>query len=322
MLGRIRIDPGWEDPTVTLYLINHSVASIIKRFDYSTMEHIRFIAGFLYYKCHNPITWAQLRTKYNRQVIRNGQIEPEFAQLLVPDTFAVDEKHGSDFIFKKYSINYLCKLKCTYDYYKMMAWLEELLEAQQQKEWLLAGGQEEKAAEYERNYPWIRYQLKWLGKKYDPKGWIHTNNHVHLYNEVLSMLETYCDAWFTEEQEMYFRNLIRRYGASIQPVNKIANTKCSRVQQVNDALTEWGIPYRITKSHKSHNGKQRIWWIVWIPVDSSMYFFTSSFTSSGSPGMYSHISGSMTSSQPDLSDESVPSKSNTTASMVVSLSWS
>jgi len=64
MLGRVRIDPTWENHQVTLYLENKSVGVIKRNFNNTIMENIRFMARFQYVKGQNVVDTDKVRTYF------------------------------------------------------------------------------------------------------------------------------------------------------------------------------------------------------------------------------------------------------------------
>lgn len=262
MLGRVRIDPTWENHQVTLYLENKSVGVIKRNFNNTIMENIRFMARFQYVKGQNVVDTDKVRTLRHKRIIRDGKIMPEYMKYLEKELFDAKAQHGEDFIVRKYGIKSFFMKKNSYDYYKMMAWLEEVYESEAKGEMFRRIGAEEEAEKYIIEYPWIKYQLKWIGKEYDPAKWIHIIGHSSVEKELYEMLECYCDADLLEGNQKYFRSLIIRYGASMQPPHPIADSKCSRIQMVNEAFREWGIPYFLEKKHKSIGGEQRDYWKI------------------------------------------------------------
>ena len=146
--------------------------------------------------------------------------------------------------FKFFKINDIALRKLTYVYYEKMSWFEAIKNA------------EEDGKTEELEFPWIKLQLAWIGKKYDVTHWISHERHIELKRELEDFLQSYSgEGYMPMEKKRRFKEVIKEYANTCRPKHKAAQ-KQSSCRTVNEALKDWGYPYRIESKKCSRNGYQ------------------------------------------------------------------
>ena len=118
---------------------------------------------------------------------------------------------------------------------------------------------------------YLKLQLSWLGKEYDPTHWVGYEDAIENF---ISYLESYSTpkSWLNEtEQEEFSRGCLRLFGKHPVPLQKFnvvtalyqeKKGNLPRKNKLEKGFSEIGLPYRIETKQSTKGTRQTLWRII------------------------------------------------------------
>lgn len=179
-----------------------------------------------------------------------------------------------------YSLTPFTNAKLAYNYYSFLALFEKAKNERDHalKELGFYDGKDEhkdeskvkahKKAEKQladKQFTWLKEQLRWIGKEYDETCWITyvTGTYQEQRDQLQGFLARHneYDGLLTEDEENQLKQLFRAFMQEVKPIHPDAKSKGS-LEVINRCLKEFEFPYFIESKRETRFGRQRRWWHI------------------------------------------------------------
>lgn len=262
MLGRRRIP--FNGDGFKLYIKAHSYGSLKQRFSRNILSIVHFLYRF------NLEKWGTFSQSRDPQIeleqyLDNGKFKSPFGNYLMLEKHMIGgyrseiaTKENAKILLDLYRITPLHKDKLAFQYYYYLALFEktENQNPQIQNSDLFVS---------------LREQLSWIDKEYDESCWINHKKQMKLKASLERQLSFYSSrreaASFCGvrelniEQQTHFKDTVLNYAKELRPRHPISKTKGS-LQKINEALEDWGYPYRVISKSRELKGVKRNYWHI------------------------------------------------------------
>lgn len=291
MLGRKRFEPSANE-SVNLYLHNHSEGAIRKHFHSHILPFVQFHFEFERaqykitggtsgetYKFEDP-TYPIFLSKYSENGHYKSQFRP-YVQLADPYKRSASSPHTEEErLITAYSLTPFTNAKLAYNYYSFLALFEKAKNERDPalKKLGFYGDKDEREDEAKvkaskkaekqlanKQFMWLKEQLRWIGKEYDETRWITyvTGTYQEQRDKLqgfLAMHNEY-DGLLTEDEENQLKQLFRAFMREVKPIHPDTKSKGS-LEVINRCLKEFEFPYFIESKRETRFGRQRRWWHI------------------------------------------------------------
>lgn len=118
---------------------------------------------------------------------------------------------------------------------------------------------------------YLKLQLSWIGKEYDPKHWVGYEDAINNFNSYLESYST-SQMWLNKtEQEEFSRGCLRLFEKHPVPLQKFNVTAAQNQEKkgivpgkskLEKGFNEIGLPYRIKAKQATRGIRQTLWCII------------------------------------------------------------
>lgn len=262
MLGRRRFPS--EDNPINLYIKAFTYGALKQRFSRNILSIVHFLYFFNREK-NREATRAVDPYQALERYLDHGKFAPPFANYLTKNKdiyFSsrsdIATQHNRRLLLDMYSIIPLHKVKLEYQYYYFLSLFERNINENPNLQ----------TSDFRVS---LDEQLSWLGKKYDDTHWINYKEQIRLKNSLERRLRVYSarkqegsilgvQALNPIEQEFFKQNALD-YAKELRPRHPLFKTKGS-VKKINEALEDWGYPYRVISKSRELKGVKRNYWHI------------------------------------------------------------
>lgn len=233
MLGRKRVNKRIGEQ-VRVYFWARDIGDVKAYFDKSVLRYIKFIIELKFvHQFENPFLYRPYLDNCEafQNEYQNGDsfVAPFSFYLQKRSTMFGKPNIPGDYSFRIYEPKPLSISRLTYDYYRLAALLEKY------------SNMTDEQKETEKEVYWLKYQLSWLGLKYDPKKWIDYDNFLNSAKELTHILQK--DV-LSKEEQVKLKSYFIKFARSNHPPLISTQNKAS-IKTINKVFQQYNIPYHI-----------------------------------------------------------------------------